>query len=421
MLTAEDNELFTRVGPGTAGGDLLRRYWHPVCMTNELTPEKATRRVTLLGEQLVVYRDRRGVYGLVAERCPHRGASLYYGYVEEDGIRCAYHGWLFSEEGRCLEQPFELKQETTSDAFRHPAYPVQELGGLLFAYLGPQPAPLLPKWDVLAREDGNRTVEAHELLNCNWLQCQENSLDPAHTYYLHLRRMVEKGKFRGRELRAPERYLFQEHPFGIVKRRIFGGDGKLQWEQLGHPAIFPNILRHATERPSANGGPTPEEASAWPIDLQIRVPIDDTHTQIYIIYFTPTPDGTLDDVREEPNFARLSVRDESGDFHLETFPSQDEMAWETQGPIADRTIERLGVSDMGIAIWRRLLHEQIQIVQDGGDPMCVFRSHDGVIDVGPSREWNGERYVPKRWEGWGDGKVWTTPNVWLGHEAAAAS
>ena len=149
MLTAEENELFTSVGPGTAGGDLLRRYWHPVCVANEVTAEKLTRRVTLLGEHLVVYRDRRGVYGLVAERCPHRGASLYYGYVEGEGIRCAYHGWLFNEQGRCLEQPFEPKQETTRDVFRHPAYPVQELGGLLFAYLGPEPAPLLPRWDVL--------------------------------------------------------------------------------------------------------------------------------------------------------------------------------------------------------------------------------------------------------------------------------
>ena len=151
------------------------------------------------------------------------------------------------------------------------------------------------------------------------------------------------------------------------------------------------------------------------------MPVDDTHTQIYIIYFTPTPDGTLEDLSSEPTFTRINVRDENGDFHLETFPSQDEMAWETQGPIADRIIERLGVSDMGIAIWRRLLHEQIQIVQDGGDPMCVFRSYDGVIDVGPSREWDGERYVPKVWEGWGGGKVWTTPNIWLGHEPAVAS
>ena len=423
MLTTEENELLTRVEAGTPGGELLRRYWHPVCTIEDLTPERPTRRITLLGERLVAYRDKQGTYGLVAERCPHRSASLYYGYVEEQGIRCAYHGWLFNEEGRCLEQPFELKQETTKDAFRQPAYPVQELGGLLFTYMGPAPAPQLPRWDVLAREDGNRTVEVHGLLGCNWLQCQENSLDPSHTHYLHLRRMVEKGKRPGNSLRPPERYSFQEHPFGVVKRRVFGGDGQLRWEQLGHPAIFPNILRHATERPSPSGDPTPDDAAAWPIDLQIRVPVDDTHTQIYIIYFEPTDDGTLDGVSGVPDITHISVRNEDGDFDLETFPSQDEMAWETQGPIADRSVERLGISDTGIVMWRRMLHQQIRTVQDGGDPMGVFRNLEPgeIIDVGPSREWNGERYVPKAWHGWGNGKIWTTPNVWLGHEAEGAA
>ena len=248
MLTAEENELFTSVGPGTAGGDLLRRYWHPVCAANEVTAEKPTRRITLLGEQLVVYRDQRGVHGLVAEHCPHRGASLYYAYIEEEGIRCAYHGWLFNEQGQCLEQPFEPKQETTRDAFRHAAYPVQELGGLLFAYLGPEPAPLLPMWDVLAREDGNRTVEVHEPLNCNWLQCQENSLDPAQRTTCTAR-MVEKRKFRGRELRPPERYLFQD-TFGSEAPH-FGGDGEIRGAT--RPPASPEQSCDMPRRPSADG------------------------------------------------------------------------------------------------------------------------------------------------------------------------
>ena len=197
----------------------------------------------------------------------------------------------------------------------------------------------------------------------------------------------------------------------------------VRWEQLGHPAIFPNILRHATERPSPSGDPTPDDAAAWPIDLQIRVPVDDTHTQIYIIYFEPTDDGTLDGVSGVPDITHISVRNEDGDFDLETFPSQDEMAWETQGPIADRSVERLGISDTGVVMWRRMLHQQIRTVQDGGDPMGVFRNLEPgeIIDVGPSREWNGERYVPKAWHGWGNGKIWTTPNVWLGHEAEGAA
>jgi 5,5'-dehydrodivanillate O-demethylase len=418
MLSAEENELFTRVGPGTPAGELLRRYWHPICPVSEITPEKPRKRVLLLGEQLVLYRDLRGTYGLVAERCSHRSASLYYGYVEEKGIRCPYHGWVYDEKGRCLEQPFEQNREASRLSFRHPAYPVQELGGLLFAYLGPEPVPLLPKWDVLARQDGERTVEVQPLLGCNWLQCQENSLDPTHTYYLHLRRMVEKGKFKGRRIRAPERYSFQEFPLGIVKRRVFGGDGDLRWEQLGHPAIFPNILRHISERPGASGDPTPEDIAASPIDLQFRVPVDDTHTQIFIIYFVPTAAGSVGSGAEKVTY--ISVRDEDGEFHLESFPSQDVMAWETQGPITDRTAERLGVADTGIVMWRKILREQIKIVQDGGDPMGVFRGaeNEGIIDLGPSREWDGERFVSKPWSGWGNGKIWTSPNVSLDHKSA---
>jgi 5,5'-dehydrodivanillate O-demethylase len=126
MLTQEENELLTRVGPGTPGGELLRRYWHVVAAASELTEEKPKKKIKVLGEDLVLYRDRRGNYGLVAEHCAHRGASLYYGFVEEDGIRCAYHGWKYDACGKCLEQPFESPEAGFKEKISQPAYPVEK-------------------------------------------------------------------------------------------------------------------------------------------------------------------------------------------------------------------------------------------------------------------------------------------------------
>lgn len=153
MLTKEENAELTQVGPGTPGGDLLRRYWHPIAVAAELTDERPKKRVKVLGEELVLFRDQQGAYGLVAERCSHRGASLYYGFLEDGGLRCPNDGWLYDREGRCIEQPFEPAQSILKHTIRHPSYPVEELGGLLFAYLGPpEKRPLLPRWDILVLE-----------------------------------------------------------------------------------------------------------------------------------------------------------------------------------------------------------------------------------------------------------------------------
>ena len=156
MLSREDNELLTRVGPGTPCGEVLRRYWMPVCPAAEITPDKPKRRVRILGENLVLFRDGKGRFGLLPEHCPHRHASLYFGFVEEDGLRCAYHGWKFDVAGTCLEQPFEPANSPLKAEACRRAYPVQQLAGILFAYLGPDPAPLLPHWETLVRTDGTR-------------------------------------------------------------------------------------------------------------------------------------------------------------------------------------------------------------------------------------------------------------------------
>jgi len=165
MLSREENDYLTRVGRGMPAGELLRRYWHPVAVAGELTDEHPIKAVRILGENLVVFRDTVGKYGLIAERCPHRSASLAYGRVDAEGIRCAYHGWKFDHNGRCLQQPAEPDDSTYKDRVRQPAYPVDKLAGLLWAYLGPEPVPLLPRWDVLVREDGKRWTVIESMID----------------------------------------------------------------------------------------------------------------------------------------------------------------------------------------------------------------------------------------------------------------
>src|SRR6476620_7728322 len=156
MLTKEENETLTRVGPGTPAGELLRRYWLPVGIARELTPENPTQVVRILGETLVLFRDKSGNIGLLDDRCPHRGASLSYGRCEERGISCAYHGWLYNTKGECLEAPAEAGESKFHLTVKHKSYPVQQLCGLLWAYMGPKAAPIVPNFDIWFRKDGRR-------------------------------------------------------------------------------------------------------------------------------------------------------------------------------------------------------------------------------------------------------------------------
>jgi len=153
MLTREENELLTRVGAGTPAGELLRRYWHPVAVARELTEENPTKFVRILGEDLTLFRDNKGRVGLLADRCAHRGASLAYGRVEERGLACAYHGWLYDVDGNCLECPAEPAGSKFHLTVKQKAYPVKRYLGFYWAYMGPAPAPLIPKFDIWARKD----------------------------------------------------------------------------------------------------------------------------------------------------------------------------------------------------------------------------------------------------------------------------
>ncbi len=362
MLSREENELLIRVGPGTPAGELLRRYWHPVAVAGELKEGRQIKRVKILGERLVVFRDGRGRYGLVGEQCPHRSASLAYGRVEPDGIRCPYHGWKYDVEGRCLEQPAEPPDSTYKDRIRHKAYPVERLSGLLFAYLGPKPAPLLPRWDVLAREDGRRWVVIDTPLECNWLQPMENSVDPAHLYWLH----GSSGHLGSHMSEYQEKREFIRFEYGIWKRRTTPGVKPSDAPMVDmHPLVFPTTLRHVGRW----------KGKEIRHDLQIRVPVDDTHTQVYRVNFIPSA-TERSPVDQDPPFEHSQLKDADGEYNMGLVAAQDHMAWETQGPVTDRTEEHLGNSDEGVILFRKLLKEQIELVQTGGEPMGMVRDPD---------------------------------------------
>jgi len=183
MLTTEENATFTQVGPETVMGRLLRWYWHPIAAVSQLD-ENPVQPVKILGDSLVLYRDRSGKLGLVSDTCAHRRVNLVFGIPEEDGLRCPYHGWLYDGTGQCLAMPAEPADSTFPSRVKIVAYPVQELGGLVFAYLGPEPAPLLPNWDIMVAKGVLRDIGL-QVVPCNWLQMQENDLDPAHLQWLH--------------------------------------------------------------------------------------------------------------------------------------------------------------------------------------------------------------------------------------------
>jgi 5,5'-dehydrodivanillate O-demethylase len=375
MLTQEENDFLTRVGPGQPAGALLRRYWLPVATHDELSEDAPTRFVRILGEDLVLFRDKQGRVGLLADHCAHRGASLCYGRVEERGLSCAYHGWLYDTGGNVLETPPE-RNDAILKYVKQTAYPVQKFIGMYWAYLGPPPAPVIPRYDVWVRTDGRRRLYVQPRLDCNWLQAMENSVDSAHLQILH-QEFIGEGRRPANTTRGftddVEKFEFYVNPVGIVKRRTYA-NGKVD----EHPLIFPNILRQGNA-------------------TQIRVPIDDTHTRIFFARFFPTEDGSPVADEGDPPVEHLAPYKDPPDtlhpftrFRWEGVQYQDHAMWETQGPISDRTKEHLASSDRGVVLLRRLLREQIERVQRGHDPFGLVRDADHpMIDTNLTGEAQG--------------------------------
>jgi 5,5'-dehydrodivanillate O-demethylase len=377
VLTREQQETLTRVGPGTPMGDVLRRYWFPVAASSALAPGQVLP-VRLLGEDLALFRTRDGVPGLVDARCPHRGASLAHGLVDGGGLRCAYHGWCFDRSGACLEIPSLADGETTRQRVRLRAHRVEELGGLAFAYLGPEPAPLLPRYDLFVWNGVLRDI-GRAMLPCNWLQIMENSVDPVHLEWLHGRHLAAVREGLGAP--APSRYRrrhaeigFEVFPHGIVKRRVLEGGSRDDddW-RIGHPLVFPVMVRVGAQRQHR---------------FQIRVPVDDTHT-LHFWYSCYLPRaGAPAPVQTEIPVYEVPFRDERGEFLVDFVDGGDIMTWVTQGPIADRTRETLVDTDRGVALLRRVLVEQIERVRAGEDPLGVIRAaeENAVIELPQERE-----------------------------------
>jgi 5,5'-dehydrodivanillate O-demethylase len=380
VLTQEENDLLTRIGPGTPAGELLRRYWYPIAVSQDISEERPTKFVRILGEDLVLWKDKSGHVGLIQDHCPHRSASLLYGRVEERGIACAYHGWLYDTDGNCLETPAEPAGSLFHLTVKARAYPVRQYIGLYWAYLGPQPAPEIPHFDLWVRKDGRRRIYVQPLLDCNWLAPMENSADFSHSHILHgvgaLRPGGPKPGMNTTRGTIDEVAYFEvyETEIGLWKKRVLKtGDVD------DHPIVFPNILRHAN-------------------DTQIRVPIDDTHTQVYFVNFVPSKNGEVieeDESELEVTYLgpyKIPVQElhPFTRFTMHSTQPEDHMVWETQGPIANRTVERLATSDRGVVLLREMIRREIDKVQEGGDPMNVYRDPEhSMIDTKHSLQVHG--------------------------------
>jgi 5,5'-dehydrodivanillate O-demethylase len=354
MLSAANNDLLTRVGPGTPMGELLRRYWQPVAGASELekNPIKAIR---ILGENLVLYRDRGGQYGLVDRHCPHRRADMSYGWVEERGIRCSYHGWRYDETGVCVEQPYEdtASPKPSKAGCGIKAYPVRELAGLLWAYMGPAPAPELPVWEPFTWANGFREIVLADV-PCNWFQCQENSIDPVHFEWMHDN---WSNRMRGGDANAPKhlKLKFEAFEHGFVYKRVREGQSEQdRYWTVGRVALWPNgfyLGRH----------------------FEWRVPVDDENMLSVAWFFVRVPKGREPYVQNSVPTWKSPIRDESGRWITSHVINQDIVAWVGQGAIADRTRENLRSSDIGIGMMRQKFFEELEAVAAGRDPWGVIR------------------------------------------------
>ena len=267
---------------------------------------------------------------------------------------------VLNESGQCLEMPAESLDSTFRDRVKVKAYPVEELGGLIWAYLGPAPAPLLPRWDLLVEDNVLRDIGV-TVLPCNWMQCMENSVDPTHAEWLHSylsTYVLEREGATDAWIRPMARHYkigFDVFEHGIIKRRVLeGGTEEDPAWRVGHPIIFPNYLRVGT-------------------GFQMRMPIDDTHTlhMVYSVY--QMPPGVEAPAQESVPLFEIPLEESPGRFVVDYTLGQDMMAWATQGPVARRDLEKLGESDVGIILFRKLLGEQMELAAQGGDPINTFR------------------------------------------------
>ena len=405
MLSAEQNDLITQVGTGTPAGTLMRRYWQPAALVDELSSNRAVKPVQLLGESLVLFRDDKGRYGLLERACPHRGTDLAYGRLENGGLRCAFHGWLFDVEGQCLETPAEPEGSRLCANIRQKAYPVIENSGILFAYMGPGEPPEFPDFDCFVAP-ATHTFAFKGMIDCNWLQSLEVGIDPAHTSFLHRFFHDEDPKdgygklFRDKSIDSdiPMTRLMREHSmprieveptdYGmrvITLRKISDTNTHVRVTNLMFPHAF--IIPMSSEM----------TITQW------HVPIDDTRHYWYAIFTSFGAPVDKNEMRRQrlqlyelPDY--MPRKNKSNDYGFDpheqahdTFTGMgadinvhDQWACESMGAIQDRTKEHLGQSDKAISAYRRLLRNAIEQAGNGGRPLMVLDDLAAAKLTGPA-------------------------------------
>lgn len=391
MVTREENELLTRIGPGSPAGDLIRRYWQPAALSEQLPLEGAPLPVRLLGEDLVMFRDQQGCPGLLGLHCSHRGADLSYGRLEDGGLRCIYHGWLYDRGGRCREQPGEPTGSTFHERIRQTAYPCEELGGVIFAYLGPGEPPCLPAYDFLTAPEDYRFV-TKLFQDCNYLQGNEGNQDPAHLSFLHRVGSAERSNALMADDVAPQ--IDAEVTSWGVRIYAIRHAGDEKYVRITN-TVLPNFTCFRGSEGEGSGG----------YSVNWHVPIDDTHHWKYTFMFRRSRPleremvargraGVTPDYHMTRNKANRYLQDreemKNGSFlgMGMAFQVHDTCATEGAGTIQDRTQEHLGYGDIAMVTARKILLGAIRDVQEGRDPPHVVRQAsenrfpDLVVDSG---------------------------------------
>ncbi len=410
-MQADQNERLTRIGPGTPCGALMRRYWQPAGLVDEFDPcidpamgERPAKAVRLLGEDLVLFRsgegpaaDGRSTWGLLGRHCPHRGADLSFGRLEDDGLRCPFHGWKFAPDGRCLETPAEPMGSQLCSRVRARSYPTQVRAGVVFAWMGPEGVepPELPPFDAF-RAPSSHSFAFKGLWNCNWLQAFEVGIDPAHPSFLH-RYLADEtlDDSYGRQFRAATAGEVggEKWPMTRVMREFFRPE--IRFDAVGDGLVRLTTLRHMTDELTHVRVTHAAFPATFVIPLseamtitQMHVPVDDTHTYWYSFFTSfadPVDRETMRAQRMKfvslPDFAPLSGQHNRWGFDPveqrtrtflgmgeEDINRHDQWAVESMGAIQDRTEEHLGTSDKVIMANRRTLMKAIEAVEHGGRP-----------------------------------------------------
>jgi phthalate 4,5-dioxygenase oxygenase subunit len=413
MLTNEENQLLCRVEADAPMGQLMRRHWIPALLSEEvMRPDGDPVPVRLFGEDLVAWRDTDGKVGLMDRYCPHRRASLQFGRNEDGGLRCLYHGWKVNVLGDVVEMPSEPPQSCMAQKVKHKTYPTHEHGGLVWAYMGPpetispfQPPPFAPKAD-------SKVSIAKIIIDCNWAQILEGAIDSAHSSSLHSTDITPS---RGDRTKTTSTLMLRPTTDKAPRIQVQPTSYGLKYAAIRRPiqnsAVQDYVRMTLFVAPFTVMIPP---NSVYGL-ANVNVPIDDTHSIFYFIAWNETPTGGIDqeewrkflgaqvgiDVdssyRKLRNLANNYLQDrmsmKNGSFTgIRGIPNQDIAMWETMGPIADRSVERLGASDQAIVSFRRVMVDAVQrfvkgepaigTVNEERAAQASLRSFEGMLAKG---------------------------------------